>query len=84
MAIPLVRYPFDKTGKASTNLVVGETRTVDHEYRRAWAPEHGMYYGDSLVMWDADTGAKLFPGTDYLLLYPDPDMTARWGCRSTA
>jgi len=79
MAIPLVRYPFDKTGKASTNLVVGETRTVDHEYRRAWAPEHGMYYGDSLQMWDADTGAKLYPGTDFLLLYPDPEMTARLG-----
>lgn len=79
MAVTKVRYPFDKTGKATTNLVLNETRTVDHELNRAWAPQAGAFYGDSLVMRNADTGGPLYVGTDYVLLYPDPENTAKLG-----
>lgn len=79
MAVTKVRYPLDKTGKAVTNLVLNETRAVDHELNRAWAPQAGAFYGDSLVMRNADTGAKLYVGTDYVLLYPDPENTAKLG-----
>lgn len=79
MAITKVRYPFDKTGKASTNLVLKETRTVDHELNRAWAPAGGAFYGDSLRMRNSDTGLPLYVGQDYVLLYPDPENTAKLG-----
>lgn len=79
MAITKVRYPFDKTGKATTNYVPAETHSVDHELNRAWAPNGGAFYGDSLVMRNADTGAKLYLGKDYILLYPDTENTAKLG-----
>lgn len=79
MAITKVRYPFDKTGAASTNTVDNETRSVDHEFNRAWAPAAGSFYGDSLVMVNADDGAELKVGKDYVLLYPDTENTAKIG-----
>lgn len=79
MAITKVRYPFDKTGKASTNYVPAETHSVDHELNRAWAPAGGAFYGDSVVMRNADNGQKLYVGKDYILLYPDNENTAKLG-----
>lgn len=79
MAITKVRYPFDKTGAASTNTVANETRSVDHEFNRAWAPAGGSFYGDSLVIVDVDTGEELKVGKDYVLLYPDTENTAKIG-----
>ena len=60
-------YPFDPTGTASTNKIIGERHvvsTVGSDYRLI-IPKHGPYFKDSLVVKHVATGATLNPGTDY-------------------
>lgn len=61
--------PFDPTGKAVLNLIVGEERSFSNAEDRIFIPSHGPYYTESLVI---SVGDKLLlRGVDYecLLLY---------------
>ena len=61
--------PFDPTGKATLNLVIGEGRTFSTAEDRIFIPSHGPYYTESVVIMDGDK--RLMRGVDFkcLLLY---------------
>ena len=67
MILPSIRYPLDKTGKNPNNLVVGELHRLSVREIRSVAPTYGAFYGDSMVVYDAMTGALLERGTQYEL-----------------
>ena len=63
--------PFDPTGKATLNLVIGEGRSFSTAEDRIFIPSHGPFYTESVIVLN---GAKrLTRGVDYecLLLYAD-------------
>ena len=65
--LPSIRYPLDKTGKNPNNLVVGEMHRLSAREIRSIAPTYGAFYGESMVVFDAITGARLERGTQYEL-----------------
>ena len=67
MILPSIRYPLDKTGKNPNNLVVGELHRLSAREIRSVAPTYGAFYGDSMAVYDAMTGALLERGTQYEL-----------------
>lgn len=79
MALTKPKYPLDKTGQSAANRVVGEERTVDKQFNRAFSPFGGPFYGDSMVVIDKATGTKLTLGTDYTLIYPYVEATQNLG-----
>ena len=59
--------PFDPTGKATLNLVIGEERSFLTAEDRIFIPSHGPFYTESVVVL---TGSKrLERGVDYECLY---------------
>lgn len=79
MALTKPKYPLDKTGQSATNRVVGEERTVDKQFNRAFSPFGGPFYGDSMVVTDKASGKRLTLGTDYTLIYPYVEATQNLG-----
>lgn len=72
-------YPFDRTGTATSNLVVNEARSVGREVYRAIAPYAGSFYTSSMVVTDAATGTALVLNTDYKLAYPNQEAELEVG-----
>jgi len=71
-------YPYDPTGEASTNKVTSVV-TLPRVRNRAFAPEGGPFYKDSVVLVDLDTGNEI-PKTSYdcLFLYSEAtELTAK-------
>ena len=79
MALTKPKYPLDRTGQSAANRVIGEERTVDKQFNRAFQPFGGPFYGDSMVVIDKATGKKLTLGTDYTLIYPYVEATQNLG-----
>lgn len=63
--------PFDPTGKATLNLVIGEERSFSTAEDRIFILSHGSYYTESVVIMDGEK--RLTRGVDFkcLLLYAD-------------
>lgn len=68
------KYPLDRTGSASTNLVENEAHKVGVQYNRIVAPNAGPYYEDSMVVYDAQ-GNLLKKGTDWKPILPYVDAS---------
>ncbi|AGX01911.1 virion structural protein [Erwinia phage PhiEaH1] len=79
MALTKPKYPLDRTGQSAANRVIGEERTVDKQFNRAFQPFGGPFYGDSMVVTDKASGKKLDLGTDYTLIYPYVEATQNLG-----
>lgn len=75
----LFKYPLDLTGKATTNLVINEPHTIGSTKERAFVPNCGPFYTDSVVVTRADTGEVLRPVDQYLLLQPYQEASIRTG-----
>lgn len=65
-----LKYPLDRTGTATTNLISNEKRSVGREVYRALAPYAGAFYTKSMTVIDATSGKTLTLNVDYKLLYP--------------
>lgn len=74
-----LKYPFDRTGTATTNLVLNEARSVGREVYRALAPYAGSFYSKSMVVSDAATNTPLVLNTDYKLVYPNQEAELEIG-----
>lgn len=79
MALTKPKYPLDRTGQSAANRVIGEERTVDKQFNRAFSPFGGPFYGDSMVVTDKASGKTLELGTDYTLIYPYVEATQNLG-----
>jgi hypothetical protein len=68
------RKPLDRTGKASSNKIVGEAQTLVNRQVRTAVPDFGAFFTESLKITDAATGYVLQKGVDYSPadLYPIP------------
>lgn len=75
----LFKYPLDLTGKSPTNLVINEPHTIGSTKERAFVPNCGPFYTDSVVVTRADTGEVLRPVDQYLLLQPYQEASIRTG-----
>lgn len=79
-ANPIIpKFPLDWTGKNPTNLVLKEPHTLGSTTQRAFVPNNGPFYTDSLVVYRADTGEKIDKISQYLILQPDQEASTRIG-----
>lgn len=53
------RYPLDPTGAKPENKVIGEEHTLTTRPIRGLAPNYGLYFTESLVVTDRNTGLDL-------------------------
>lgn len=81
MALPIFRYPLDKTGVNPDNLVVREPHSLVPKARptdvRVACPLYGPFYSESnLTILDAANGRALVPEVDYKVtdLLQDPTL----------
>lgn len=83
MALPIYRYPLDKTGTNPDNFVSRETHELQPKNRpgdvRVTSPTYGPFYAESFQMWDKDTGRLLDKGTDYRISELLGDASAIFG-----
>lgn len=72
MTLPslLMKYPLDLSGKAATNLVIGELHDVSGIKKGVFVPNGGPFYVKDLVVRNAATGETLVPTSQYLVLQP--------------
>jgi hypothetical protein len=82
---PVIKYPLDLTGAASSNLITGELHTVNVSSQPAFVLNYGPFYTTGLVVTRMDTGAVLTPGSigstggQYVATQLFVDMTLRTG-----
>jgi hypothetical protein len=70
--------PLDKTGTNPDNLVLGEPHTLSSRPTRSIAPNHGVFFADSLVL---RSGAKIWNnrGYDYQIVELHQEATLLFG-----
>lgn len=75
----LFKYPLDLTGDAPTNLIINEPHTLGSDAKRAFVPNCGPFYTDSVKIVDAVSGEPLTPVTQYKILQPYQEASIRTG-----
>lgn len=81
MALPIYRYPLDKTGVNPDNLVNREQHSLTPMSRptdvRVAAPHYGPFFAESIVVRDRSNGITLVKGADYKVtdLLQDPTLS---------
>lgn len=70
MSTPIViKYPYDPTGLAPTNLVSQELHVIPVTRNRAFALQAGPFYANSVVLTTLPANTLLVRGVDYEILY---------------
>lgn len=70
MSTPIViKYPYDPTGLAVTNLVSQELHVIPVTRNRAFALNAGPFYAKSVVVTSMPNNVPLTRGVDYEILY---------------
>lgn len=67
------QFPLDLTGTNPRNLVQNEVREFPTINERIFIPAGGVYYSDTLVIYDSVTGRRLAPITDYKCYHINSD-----------
>lgn len=73
----IVKYPFDPTGLASSNLIVDEQYLVPATRNRAFALNGGPFFTNSVIVKTVPGNVVLTKGVDYKLLYLYSDATIK-------
>lgn len=77
---PLIaQYPFDKTGTSPTNKIEAEVHVINGPRERAFVPQGGPFYTESMVIINTETGLPLVPVDDYILCQPFQQAALRTG-----
>lgn len=80
MSTPLIiKYPYDPTGLAETNLVVGEPHSIPILKNRAFALNAGPFFADSVVVRTQVDNTVLVRDVDYVVLYIYQEATRKVG-----
>lgn len=65
----VIKYPYDPTGKAQTNLVVGELHVIPVTRNRAFALQAGPFFANSVELISLPSNRRLVRGIDFEILY---------------
>lgn len=80
----IIKYPYDPTGIAVTNLVLDEMHEVPNSVNRAFALYGGPFYSDSVELRSLPNNTLLTKGVDYEALYLYQEATIATGKEVTA
>ncbi len=76
--IPYIKYPVDWTGIATSNRVIKEPRTIGSNASRAFVPDGGPFYAESVRVYNALTGLPLTK-QQFKVLHPLEEASKRAG-----
>lgn len=83
MALPVYRYPLDKTGENPDNHVLNEPHSLTPKSRptdvRVTAPLYGPFFAESVHVVDRANGISLVKGSDYKVTDLLQDPTLKFG-----
>ncbi|MND22218.1 hypothetical protein D3C81_144660 [compost metagenome] len=66
MGAIIVKYPEDPTGINPNNLVINEPHDLGSGRNRAFVPNYGAYFTESMIVKEVATGRVLTKGTHYI------------------
>lgn len=66
MGTIIVKYPEDPTGINPNNLVINEPHDLGAGRNRAFVPNYGAYFTESMIVREVSTGRVLTKGTHYI------------------
>lgn len=77
-SIPYIKYPIDWTGVASTNRIIKQPRALGAVTGRAFVPDGGPFYAESVRLYHGLTGLPLTKD-QFTVLHPLESATLRAG-----
>lgn len=75
MGTIILKYPEDPTGVNPNNLVINEPHDLGSARNRAFVPNYGSYFTESMIITEAVTGRVLTKGTHYIAAQLQQDAT---------
>lgn len=78
-AVPLIKYPYDPTGKATSNLIVGEEHSMVGLTNKAFVLNYGPFFVNGLILRNKANGQTLQPKSQYIATQLFVDETLRTG-----
>lgn len=75
MGTIILKYPEDPTGVNPNNLVVNEPHDLGPARNRAFVPNYGSYFTESMIVTEAVTGRVLTKGVHYIAAQLQQDAT---------
>jgi hypothetical protein len=71
----ILKYPEDPTGVNPNNLVINEPHDLGPARNRAFVPNYGSYFTESMIVTEAATGRVLTKGVHYIAAQLQQDAT---------
>lgn len=75
MGTIILKYPEDPTGINPNNLVINEPHDLGPARNRAFVPNYGSYFTESMIVTEATTGRVLTKGVHYIAAQLQQDAT---------
>lgn len=75
MGTIILKYPEDPTGINPNNLVINEPHDLGPARNRAFVPNYGSYFTESMIVTEAATGRVLTKGVHYIAAQLQQDAT---------
>lgn len=75
MGAIILKYPEDPTGVNPNNLVINEPHDLGSARNRAFVPNYGSYFTESMIVTEAATGRVLTKGVHYIAAQLQQDAT---------
>jgi hypothetical protein len=75
MGTIILKYPEDPTGINPNNLVINEPHDLGPARNRAFVPNYGSYFTESMIVTEASTGRVLTKGVHYIAAQLQQDAT---------
>lgn len=75
MGTIILKYPEDPTGVNPNNLVINEPHDLGPARNRAFVPNYGSYFTESMIVTEVATGRVLTKGTHYIAAQLQQDAT---------
>lgn len=75
MGTIILKYPEDPTGVNPNNLVINEPHDLGPARNRAFVPNYGSYFTESMIVTEAVTGRVLTKGVHYIAAQLQQDAT---------
>ncbi len=77
--MPISTLPLDPTGENVNNLVTNDIFTITTDTNTAIVPTQGLYFANTLIVKDTNTGFILTRNTDYACIELSAEMTGKYG-----
>ncbi|WP_257291943.1 hypothetical protein [Endozoicomonas sp. ONNA1] len=74
-----IKYPIDLSANQLSNKIDDEVHVVSDGQSRIIVPHHSVFYSDTVVLTQRNTGVPLVNGTDYTFNYLHEEATLKTG-----